>query len=55
MKDIIDQGGGSDNGEDNLQLFMMKGSVFTHTGVWDKNSLDKAEDLNWGNVQYIGL
>ena len=48
MKDIIDQGGGSDNGEDNLQLFMMKGSVFTHTGVWDKNSLDKAEDLNWG-------
>ncbi len=48
LKDIIDQGGGSDNGEDNLQLFMSKGSVFTHTGVWDKNSLDKAEDLNWG-------
>lgn len=48
LKDIIDQGGGSDNGEDNLQLFMSKGSVFTHTGVWDKNSLNKAEDLNWG-------
>ena len=48
LKDIIDAGGGSDNGEDNLQLFMSEGSVFTHTGVWDKNSLDKAENLNWG-------
>lgn len=48
LKDIIDQGGGSDNGEDNLQLFMSGGSVFAHTGVWDANSLNKAEGLNWG-------
>ena len=46
-------GGGSDDGDDNLQLFMNHMAIFCHTGVWDYNALKQAENLNWGMTNTI--
>lgn len=48
LKDIIDLGGSSSEGEDNLQLFMAGQSIFCPDGVWDANALNQIETLNWG-------
>lgn len=48
LKDIVDMGGCSDEGEDNLQLFMAGQSIFCPDGVWDANALNGIETLNWG-------
>lgn len=48
LKEIVDMGGCSDEGEDNLQLFMAGESVFCPDGVWDANALNAIEGLNWG-------
>lgn len=44
---IQEAGGGSEDGDDNLQLFINGMAIFCHTGVWDYNALKQAEDLDW--------
>ena len=41
-------GGGSMQGDDNLNLFINGMSIFVHTGVWDYNAINQAKNLNWG-------
>lgn len=53
LRDIQEAGGGSEDGDDNLQLFINNMSIFCHTGVWDYNSLMQAEDLDWGMTNTI--
>lgn len=53
LKEIVDLGGCSEEGEDNLQLFMAGEAVFCPDGVWDKNALEEIEDLNWGITNSI--
>lgn len=53
LKEIQDLGGGSSDGEDNLQLFMSGEAVFCPDGVWDKNALSQIEGLNWGLTNSI--
>lgn len=48
LKDIQAQGGGSVEGDDNLQLFINGEMVFCEDGVWDANAIRKNPDLNWG-------
>lgn len=48
LKEIVDMGGCSEEGEDNLQLFMAGESIFCPDGVWDANALNAIEGLNWG-------
>lgn len=48
LKEIVDLGGCSDEGEDNLQLFMAGEAIFCPDGVWDANALNAIEGLNWG-------
>lgn len=50
---IQEAGGGSEDGDDNLQLFINNMSIFCHTGVWDYNALRKAEDLDYGMTNTI--
>ncbi|HIU76712.1 MAG TPA: extracellular solute-binding protein [Candidatus Pelethocola excrementipullorum] len=53
LLDIQEAGGGSEDGDDNLQLFINNMSIFCHTGVWDYNALKQAEDLEWGMTNTI--
>lgn len=50
---IQEAGGGSEDGDDNLQLFINNMSIFCHTGVWDYNALKQAEKLDWGMTNTI--
>lgn len=50
--DIQKAGGGSEDGDDNLQLFINGMSIFVHTGVWDYNAL-KQSDIDWGMTNTI--
>lgn len=47
LKDIVDMGGCSEEGEDNLQLFMAGEAIFCPDGVWDRTALNEIEGLNW--------
>lgn len=53
LKEIVDLGGCSDEGEDNLQLFMAGEAIFCPDGVWDANALNAIEGLNWGITNSI--
>ena len=53
LLNIQEAGGGSEDGDDNLQLFINNMSIFCHTGVWDYNALKQAEDLEWGMTNTI--
>lgn len=53
LKEIVDLGGCSEEGEDNLQLFMAGEAIFCPDGVWDANALNAIEGLNWGITNSI--
>ncbi len=53
LKEIVDLGGCSEEGEDNLQLFMAGEAIFCPDGVWDANALNSIEGLNWGITNSI--
>ncbi len=53
LKEIVDLGGCSDEGEDNLQLFMAGEAIFCPDGVWDANALNAIDGLNWGITNSI--
>ena len=53
LKDIVDLGGCSEEGEENLQLFMAGEAIFCPDGVWDANALNAIEGLNWGITNSI--
>lgn len=53
LKDIVDAGGASDDGEDNLQLFQSGEAIFLPDGVWDANALNSIDDLEWGVANTI--
>lgn len=48
LVDIQAAGGGAEDGDDVLQLFINNLSIFCHTGVWDYNALVQNPNLNWG-------
>ncbi len=48
LVDIQAAGGGAEDGDDVLQLFINSLSIFCHTGVWDYNALVQNPNLNWG-------
>ncbi|NLM97043.1 MAG: extracellular solute-binding protein [Halanaerobiaceae bacterium] len=50
---IQEAGGGSMQGDDNLNLFINGMSIFVHTGVWDYNAINQAKNLNWGMTNTI--
>lgn len=53
LKDIVDMGGCSEEGEDNLQLFMAGEVIFCPDGVWDRSALNEIEGLNWSLTNSI--
>lgn len=53
LADIQAAGGGAEDGDDVLQLFINGLSIFCHTGVWDYNALMQNPDLNWGMTNTI--
>lgn len=53
LYDIQAAGGGAEDGDDVLQLFINNMSIFCHTGVWDYNALVQNPDLNWGMTNTI--
>lgn len=53
LKDIVDMGGCSEEGEDNLQLFMAGEVIFCPDGVWDRTALNEIEGLNWSITNSI--
>ena len=53
LKDIVDMGGCSEEGEDNLQLFMAGEVIFCPDGVWDRTALNEIEGLNWSSTNSI--
>ena len=48
IKSIQEQGGGSVEGDDNLQMFINGQVIFCEDGVWDANAINKNAELNWG-------
>jgi multiple sugar transport system substrate-binding protein len=53
LADIQAAGGGAEEGDDVLQLFINGLSIFCHTGVWDYNALVQNPDLDWGMTNTI--
>lgn len=53
LRDIVDLGGCSEEGEDNLQLFMAGEVIFCPDGVWDRSALNEIEGLNWSLTNSI--
>lgn len=53
LKQIVDAGGASDDGDDNLQLFQSGKAIFLADGVWDANALNSIDELDWGVANTI--
>ncbi len=48
LKEIVDLGGCTQEGDEVFQMFVSGEVIFMTTGVWDANSLNSYPDLNWG-------
>ena len=48
LKELVDLGGCTDEGDEVFQMFASGEIIFMTTGVWDANSLNSFPDLNWG-------
>lgn len=48
LKEIVDMGGCTDEGDEVFQMFVSGEVIFMTTGVWDANSLNSYPELNWG-------
>lgn len=48
LKEIVDMGGCTDEGDEVFQMFVSGEVIFMTTGVWDANSFNSFPELNWG-------